>query len=203
MRAFFVADLHLGHANICPYAGRPFIGEGDLLEPYSGGGRPRWASRRASNECSERMSAALIRNIQSRMKEDDILYHLGDFCCKGPERGVPGSNTRAAAWEGLIDRRIVHIVGNHDRNNSVKHALDMATMTIAGKVVLLRHRPPSPEFPLPDIPLDYMLCGHVHEKWQTMWYEGVWVYNVGVDVNKFMPVRLDEVVTMYERRGKA
>ena len=177
MERLFTSDLHMGHRNVVKYCDRPF-------------------------KSVEHMNESLIRNIQSRVKPDDILFHLGDFCCKGPERGVPGCTTKALQWEAIIDRRIVHIEGNHDRNNTVKGALSMATIEIAKKTVLLRHRPPNDDYPLPGLRLDYMLCGHVHEKWKTTVYNGLWVYNVGVDANNYMPVRLDEVVTAYARRNK-
>ena len=161
----------MGHRNIIGYCDRPFKSVGH-------------------------MNASLIRNIQSRVKPDDILFHLGDFCCKGPERGVPGCKNKAEEWEQLIDRRIVHIRGNHDKNNGVKWGLNHATIEFANKVWLMVHIPPKSDVEMP-CECDAVLCGHVHEKWQTKTVDGIPVINVGVDVNMFMPLSVTDVDELY------
>ena len=176
MERLFTSDLHMGHRNVVKYCDRPF-------------------------KSVEHMNESLIRNIQSRVKPDDILFHLGDFCCKGPERGVPGCKTKAEAWEKLIDRRIVHIRGNHDSNNSVKWGLNHATIEFANKVWLMIHIPPRELVDLP-CECDAVLCGHVHEKWHTKMVGDIPVINVGVDVNRFMPLRMQDVEELYWKTRK-
>jgi len=200
MRVFFSADAHFGHPNICIYTGRPWVKDGELLEPYRGG-KPAWAEG-AARTVARRMSDALVNNWNSRVGVNDTVFHIGDFCTWGKAYDIRAIETKAQSWESVLNGKIIHIKGNHDGNNGIKHAIDMATITITGKRVLLRHHPPSEQFPLPDIPFDYMLCGHVHEKWRTRWWDGIWVYNVGVDVNKYAPVRLDEVAGLHQKESR-
>ena len=51
----------------------------------------------------------IIANWNEVIGEDDIIFHLGDFCLGG-----------AAEWTRLLDRlngKIYLIMGNHDRKN--------------------------------------------------------------------------------------
>jgi len=47
-----------------------------------------------------------------------------------------------------------------------------------------------------------IFCGHVHEKWQVEKFEGLPVVNVGVDVNRYMPLRMDEVIKLIKKAQK-
>lgn len=51
---WFTSDTHFGHTNIIEYCNRPF-------------------------SCIEEMNGKIINNINSKVKHNDILYHLGDF----------------------------------------------------------------------------------------------------------------------------
>jgi len=55
MNHWFTADFHLGHANIIKYCERPFR---NVLE----------------------MNRTIIKKHNERVKKDDIVYFLGDFC---------------------------------------------------------------------------------------------------------------------------
>jgi len=54
----FIADLHLGHANIIRHCGRPFLDAGH-------------------------MDAAIIDAINATVRPDDVLWILGDFAYRG------------------------------------------------------------------------------------------------------------------------
>lgn len=194
---FFTSDLHLGHANIVPYCGRPFLRDGDLTEPYTSG-RPKWASYDHSAQCAQRMNEVLIRNWNARVQQGDKVIHLGDFCCRGAERTVPGVMTKAETWESRLNGTIIHIKGNHDPNSSVKLAFDSAVMKFSGLHWLLVHRPPERCEEIPDF-CDAVLCGHIHEKWSHCFVDDIPVINVGVDVNRFMPITKSEVLAEYTR----
>ena len=151
---------------------------------------------------TNRGTKALIRNINQRVTIDDTLYHIGDFCCRGNERGVPGGRMKARELEREIECRIVHILGNHDRNNGVESGLDSANMTFGGNIKFhLVHRPPTSPYQVPD-GTDCVLCGHVHEKWHTQWLGNILQINVGVDVNKFIPLTKNEIVGIYQKETR-
>ena len=83
-KLFFTADTHFNHANIIKFCNRPF-------------------------KSVEQMNETLITNWNSVISEDDIVFHLGDFCLGG-----------AAEWTKLLDRlngKIYLILGNHDLKN--------------------------------------------------------------------------------------
>ena len=46
---------------------------------------------------------------------------------------------------------------------------------------------------------DFMLCGHVHQAWHTKKIAGIWHINVGVDVNRYMPINDQEVLQIFEK----
>lgn len=129
------------------------------------------------------------------MAPGDTVYHIGDFMCRGSERGVRGTKTTAAYWESQLNGKIIHIKGNHDKNNSVRYALSSAVISIGGRGCWLRHIPPEAN-ELGCIPAAcrVVLVGHVHDRWRERWMGDVLLVNVGVDARKFAPLRQDEVV---------
>lgn len=47
-----------------------------------------------------------------------------------------------------------------------------------------------------------LLCGHIHEKWQTKKSsKGTLMINVGVDVHGFVPVSLDQIIAIAKANG--
>lgn len=177
MNIFFTSDLHLGHENIIKYCGRPF--------------RDR-----------HHMHDTLIRNWNSRVKEYDTVYHVGDFCFKG---GWQGDKPKAIQWEEELHGKIIHIKGNHDNNNSVKSIMTHAIFEFGGKVVLAQHVPPTMALEVPEY-VDFVISGHVHEKWKYKILKddrneqiNIPIINVGVDVWNFMPVKLQEILVYHDR----
>ena len=96
-KIYFVSDTHFGHANICR-------------------GVSKWSSENSSNpngtrdfDTIEEMNDAIVNAINSRVGEDDILYHLGDWSFGG--------------WKNIYEfrKRIkcknIHLIlGNHDEH---------------------------------------------------------------------------------------
>ena len=83
-RVYFTSDTHFNHANIIRYCQRPFKDVTDMNE-------------------------AMIANWNRTVGDDDIVFHLGDFCLGG-----------AAEWTQILDRlngKIYLILGNHDLKN--------------------------------------------------------------------------------------
>jgi calcineurin-like phosphoesterase family protein len=83
MNYWFTADTHFGHANIIKYCNRPFANE-------------------------QEMNAAMIKNWNALVKDEDIVYHLGDFCF-GRE------DYHFNAFFKQLKGMIILIKGNHDK----------------------------------------------------------------------------------------
>lgn len=200
---FFTGDLHMGHGNICKYARRPQLRDGDLDSLGN------WVSNEIKDKRAQQMNEFLIAKWNSRVQPGDTVYHLGDFCCKGNERGVAGVRTKAVEWQSRLNGTIVHILGNHDANNGLARGLDRAVITAGGMSMLLLHNPAHITFH--DCRMyDAVLCGHVHAAWkETEILRDSWdtsdpgkilAVNVGVDARKYAPVKLDEVIGIITRK---
>ena len=189
---FVTADMHLGHANICRYCGRPWIKDGDLNS------LGEWITGERKDACAYRMNRGLVTRWNSRVSDDDTVIHIGDFCCRGNEKGVSGVRVKADEWEGKLNGKIIHIRGNHDKNNGVRFALENATIYFGNLTMFMIHIPPQHQDEIPRC--DLVLCGHIHDKWKMRLLDGgIPMFNVGVDTRKFMPVRADEIVSEYWR----
>jgi len=102
MSVWFVSDTHCGHGNIIKYCKRPFLNpvEKEMLD--------RGEDFRVSYESIQRMDATIINNINSVVKRDDILYHLGDFC-------FADYNAARKYRDRINCQRIYLFWGNHDK----------------------------------------------------------------------------------------
>lgn len=91
MKYWYLSDLHLGHGNIIKYCSRPF-------------------------KDVDQMNTVLIDNCNSRIKDGDIVYHIGDFCFKNSPGGKDGEGEifSARSWEKRLNGKWIHIKGNHD-----------------------------------------------------------------------------------------
>lgn len=192
---WFTADMHFGHANIAKFCNRPYIKPGELDE------KGVWANPKAVTAVEERMREDLIRRWNERVKTKDTVVHVGDFCNCGHNRGVPGARLPPEEYERRLNGKVVFIRGNHDSNNGLKFMIDTAVMAVGKRLALVRHLPVEREEEVPDF-CEFVVCGHVHEKWKTRWAGGVLNINVGVDANDLYPVRQDELVGIYLRAVK-
>ena len=180
MKRFWTADIHMGHQNIIKYCNRPFAD-------------------------AARMNAALIRNCNQRVSAEDTVVHVGDFCCKGAERGIAGVRTKAKEWLPQLNGTWVLLEGNHDGNNGTKTVGSALFGTIGTYRFVAQHRPLSDSVysdtwrQLCASAADVCICGHVHERWKTNWIDGLLHVNVGVDSNAFMPLTDSEVITVIVR----
>jgi calcineurin-like phosphoesterase family protein len=173
LKYWFTADHHFGHSNIIKYCNRPFknIGEHDYK---------------------------LIRLWNSRVKEEDIVYYLGDFCFKSLK------DRTAKYYIDQLNGKIIFIRGNHDTNNGVKtNILDIRI--IVGKknykTLLLVHNPMDIGYST----VDLLLCGHVHNLWKFTRFKNIPfdICNVGVDVWNYMPISINEIFREYNKWKKS
>lgn len=183
-RIFFTSDTHFGHENVIRYSHRPF------------------ANISEHNE-------ALIDNWNKTVKEDDIVFHLGDFAFGG-----------TAFWSSILERlngKKYLCLGNHDYKNFkqplekyFEKVSEQFYIAIGDQFIILNHCP--------------MLCyggayrdvwqlyGHVHTEKHTPIEKQIGKdvprlsmtfptqYDVGVDNNDYRPVSFYEVKAIIEKQ---
>lgn len=228
MYNWWTSDPHYNHANIVAYCGRPPLKPGDY-DPVA----RKWASPEIAFQRAEQNNAMLIRNANSRVKPGDTVKCVGDFSCRGGEKGVMGLHIPPAQILAGLNGKWIIIGGNHDDNNGVKTDCEFMTVEISHYRIGVQHRPlydyqayenwmkktwqereanpwrdrmhpKEREFQKLHTEycqkaFDFIICGHVHEKWHVKKIAGVWHVNVGVDVNRYMPINDVEVVQLYEK----
>lgn len=181
---WFTSDLHFGHRNILKFCARP------------------WKS-------IEEMNEGLIKNWNSVVGKDDIIFNLGDFAF-APDR----------KWKEILKRLNGHhylILGNHDITRwpgdkimelfeGVSHQM---ILKIDGRTVYLNHYPylcfggawRKPENAV------YQLFGHVHSgpncggtDTNRLVNLFPYQYDVGVDNNDYFPIAWTQVKEIISRQ---
>ena len=185
MTTWFTSDLHLGHANIIRYCDRP------------------WPDVAA-------MNAGLVERWNDAVADDDTVWVLGDLAM-GP---IDASLALVASLHG----RKLLLAGNHDRcwaghgDRSLPwvdrylaagfaeiHQGEIG-LTVGGHDVIACHFPyrgdsHDDERFVGDRPVDcgdWLLHGHVHERWRQ---DGR-MLNVGVDVWDYRPVSEERLASL-------
>ena len=158
------------------------------------------------------MNKTLIRNWNERVKEEDIVFHVGDFCFRNSPGGKvgEGANFKASDYAAQLNGKIIFIKGNHDRNNSMKTIIERLVIGYGKMRINLVHMPE-----MADVNYDINFVGHVHSNWAFK-LKGDYIFdnddhimildsdlvNVGIDVNKFMPVSFEELIKKLNRYKK-
>lgn len=176
-RIFFTSDLHFGHQNILRFCNRPW-------------------------KTTDEMDEALVKNWNSVVGKDDIVFDLGDFAFS--------SNGR---WKELLSRlngRHSLILGNHDITRwpgdqiiaLFEEVHQQLILKIDSRWVYLNHYPflcygGSWRNPTNAV---YALHGHVHsgpdcsgKDCDRLNILFPYQYDVGVDNNNYTPISWEEV----------
>lgn len=186
MRYFLTADTHFGHGNIIEYCDRPFKNADDMNEK-------------------------LITNWNMRVKTEDTVFIIGDFCFRADKtvvEKVGAGKEKASFWMDRLNGSKILVKGNHDNNNSAKTIIECIHITFANRRINLCHKPEHVNY---DFPINFV--GHVHNAWkiQKRSTPGAYgpketiLFNVGVDVNRYMPITIDEAlgeIARFERTGE-
>lgn len=156
---------YFNHANIIDYAQRPFMSVGDMNE-------------------------TLIRNWNERVREEDRVFHLGDF-------GFGKVEDLRSICDRLNGSKVL-IRGNHDY--STKKMKDIGFDHVwpsmdydDPKFVAYRDQSSPSEYYLVHKPQLFstqkVLCGHIHDQWKAFGNN----LNMCVEVWGYMPVSLEEI----------
>ena len=167
MTTWLTSDWHLFHENIIKLSLRPFTS-------------------------IEHMHYVLLENYRACVKDEDVVYFLGDLTLRSPKQ-LLGVRSIVSRMPG----RKHYIVGNHDRfkiDSYLKMGFESVHSSLwretGRRTVFMVHDPDdAPE----RAPL--VICGHVHEKWRTR-REPVPTVNVGVDQWGFRPAEMHAVLLL-------
>ena len=169
MQRWVISDTHFMHERILGYCQRPF-------------------------NTVEEMNETIIKNWNSVINNDDIVYVLGDFCF--------GNKTNLIEITSQLKGRKILILGNHDRLPK-KAYLDAGfeTVTKCPMIVdndfILSHHPLQG-----DLGKFYNIHGHRH-KLSTECQISPMHFDIGVDDHNFFPHNLDTVIkTLYKQKRK-
>jgi calcineurin-like phosphoesterase family protein len=161
---FFIGDTHFGHANIIHYCARPF-----------------------SFYYPDDMDRVLIRNWNSTVGPDSLVYHLGDLRYgRGPRP--------AAEYLAMLAGRIMLIRGNHDTDLPTDRieVKDSFAIEHEGIQFLLVHDP----LDTPEGFEGWVIHGHVHNNNLRRWPFINFILrtiNVSVEAIGYTPISLDTI----------
>jgi calcineurin-like phosphoesterase family protein len=192
MNHFFSADLHLSHKNILGYCNRNIFMTKEDKEKYLITPKEQLKKFNWSDESINNMNDGLIRNINSRCKKGDILYHIGDW-------GF-GNND----FESKLNCKVIQLQGNHDRHcNKTNFIIQNIKIKLGGYLINLTHKPEHANL---DCPIN--LVGHEHNKFKLRKVNNSYLVNVGVDVWNYFPCDIQEILreiskfkNQYEKRN--
>jgi calcineurin-like phosphoesterase family protein len=185
-KVWFTSDTHYNHANIC---------KGTTEWDTSGDNHFR------DFDTLDKMNTVLVNNINSLVKENDILIHLGDW-------SFGGFDSIAEFRNRIVCKNIHLVLGNHDHHignnkngvaelfSSVNQYLDLSIKWPNGGG---KHN--GAHFVLMHFPIASWdglgkgvphLHGHVHLPPNRRIGSGR-VMDVGVDGNNLFPISMDDV----------
>lgn len=165
-RVWCLSDLHFGHD-------KEFV----------------WKARGFNN--IQEMNETIIKNIKSAVRDDDIVYLLGDLAL--------GQNERE--WLEQIPGHVHIILGNHDTDRRIELYQQLGwEVAFADRIkygkqsIYLSHYPTMAGGDAEKLSISVLtLSGHTHskEKWTAA---QPLLYNVACDANNCTPVLLSDII---------
>ena len=171
-KVWFTSDLHFWHKNICKYCNRPY-------------------------ETIEEMNEAIIANWNSVIKEDDVVFVLGDlgFC------GIEKLRHLMSQLKG----KIFLIQGNHDSDKVVDKLYEEGLIKDYFKLlevtIINDEECPNQQLTLCHFPMidwynkekgAWMIHGHQHQLPETPSCSPKH-YDVGLDKNGMTPINFEQL----------
>ena len=168
MDRWVIRDTHFYHSKILGYCQRPF-------------------------ETVEEMNEVLIKNWNSVINEDDIVYILGDFCF--------GNKEMLREIVSQLKGRKILILGNHDRLTKGAY-LDVGFETVTKNPMIVDEDFILSHHPLQgDLGRFYNIHGHKHKLPSEAQFSPKH-FDIGVDDHNFFPHNLDTVIKALYRGGR-
>jgi calcineurin-like phosphoesterase family protein len=170
MKKFYIADPHLGHANVIRLSNRPFT-------------------------TIDEMDEKLIQNWNNQVSNNDEIYIVGDLCYKSrnPVEYLERLNGKKFLIAGNHDGRILK---DKKCRSYFEDIRDIMTIEDNGKMVILCHYPMAEwnGFFRGSI----HLYGHIHNNVDNDAYKIMSklenAYNVGCDILDYAPRALEDVI---------
>jgi len=173
MSIWFTADLHLGHSNIIKYCKRPFA---NIKE----------------------MDEILIENWNSKVKDTDVVYVLGDFALPKGENGWGDLNSYIEQLRG----KKFFVLGDHDGNiqalRFIGYKINKPHSII--NIIVGKHNICLCHYPIARWCKSHYgswhLYGHCHGGFQNVGKS----FDVGVDCHNYSPISFEEVAELMKNR---
>ena len=169
---YFISDTHFNHENIIKYCNRPF-------------------------KNVQEMNEKLISNWNNTIKNEDEIYHLGDFALGRKEDAFDIANKLNG---------IKYIVrGNHDKWSTKMYEEMGFTVLKNAPIKLNEYKLLLSHIPVPDkqIPNGYInIHGHIHnnrlyeciEKYDPKLYSIDKHLKISCDITEFKPISIEKIV---------
>jgi len=154
---YLISDTHFDHSNIIRYSHRPFS---SVFE----------------------MNSAIIRNWNSTVKKDDIVYFLGDW-------GFGRGHRPAAYWISRLNGKIISIRGSHDHGQGRQSILHYKILKTNKHTFLLVHDPNDSR-----TWKGWLIHGHIHNSKMDKYpfiNGNRKTINVSVELTSYTPISLD------------
>ena len=167
MTTWFTADTHFSHNNIIKYSNRPFTSKFE-------------------------MNSKLMENWNTKIKQNDIVYHIGDFCFADEQEG-----------QSILDRLNgkKHLVsGNHDKVGVKLKGWEsiekLNEINVDGQFIVLCH-----------YAMRVWNKSH-HGAWQLYGHSHgsladdptALSIDVGVDCHNYMPLNMDDIRRIMKKK---
>jgi len=192
---WFTSDSHFSHKNILKYCKRVIFCDDTEKDIILNGSDQDKKDLMISDETIQRMNDGLIDNWNSVVKQNDIVYHLGDFMLG------PSSPENFDKIFNRLNGKIIFIEGNHDKialqNKSKFHEYHKyLETTICGQKMVLFHY--SMRTWLNQGRLSQMLYAHSHNNLPDD--SNSLSFDVGVDCHQYFPISFDQVQSIMKKK---
>jgi calcineurin-like phosphoesterase family protein len=150
----------------------------------------------------EEMNQVMISRWNSRVKSEDIIFHLGDLGFGYAPKESPDAPKHA--HKTILEQLNGHIIlvrGNHDGNNEGKTIIESLVIRQGGYKMFLTH---NPHYANPHYEIN--LCGHLHGKnGKVFKLSGKsLVVDLSVELWNYAPVNINEIlkaVQEFKKKG--